>query len=282
MTELVRDTLHLVNLRYERLEKTMAPTKARNVALETDNSAMTETLKKRGIKFYTRYLPAPVTDFTEGEAAKQRRIEELTAANNDLWGTISDMRDYNDKDKIVPSRPAAAVAAVRREVEEKAKVANKTAPKVSMTPEPVKTIKVNARMQEQLDRVAVEGLRGKNFRVNILREEGPEANSDKRRLVVDFDLNRIPAKFQGDRRLYLVITDRRGETITSGAPVRAAVPFGGVTIDLTAMAEQQTSFGSTQHVSMIKEMNGTLSKGQYRAQVYSDVALLGMTDFLVE
>lgn len=289
LTELVRDTLHLKNLELERLQVKFDALKKANQKLVDTNDELEAGLKARGVKVITRYLPAPAEAFTDTQLERQRKIEQLTDVNENLYGTIEQLRKSNGRDLAPPTPPEPAAApenpttpgavAVRNNVEPTAEDA------VTLVPDDVRTVNVNQRMKEQLNSLTLKDLRAGTFTVNMLQEmrgDSVKIGSAARKMKVSFDVNNVPANYQGERSLYLVITNRRGEPITGENPVKAKVPFSGMEVELMAMAARKMSFGETQQITMEQELKRKLPAGQYRAQVFSDLALLGMTDFVVK
>lgn len=290
LTELVRDTLHLKNLEFERLQVKFDALKKANGTLVETNDELEAGLKARGVKVITRYLPAPAEAFTATQLERQRKIEQLTDVNENLYGTIEQLRKSNGRDLAPPPSPepvaapdTPALAATEAVVVNGSN--EPVAEMVTLVPDDVRTINVNQRMKEQLNNLALKDLRAGAFAVRMLQEmsgDSVKIGSDARKMQVSFDVNNVPANYQGERSLYLVVTNRRGEPVTGENPVKAQVPFSGTKVELMAMAARKMSLGETQHVTMEQELKRKLPAGQYRAQVFSDLALLGITDFVVK
>jgi hypothetical protein len=284
LTELTRDTLHLKSLEFERLQVKFDALEEANRKLVDANDELEAGLKARGVKVITRYLPAPAEAFTATQLERQRKIEQLTDVNENLYGTIEQLRKSGGRDLAPPPDPAPAAAPTKQPASG-AVVVRSTAEVVTMVPDDVRTVSVNQRMDEQVKNLALKDLRANAFSVRILREMGGDSlktDSQSRKMQISFGVDDVPADYQGERSLYLVVTNRRGEPVTGENPVKAMVPFGGMEVELMAMAARKMSLGTTQRVVMEQELKRALPAGQYRAQVFSDLALLGMTDFVVK
>jgi len=288
MTELVRDTLHLNNLEHDRLQVKFNALKQANRELVETNDELETGLKARGIKVITRYLPAPAEAFTATQLERQRKIEQLTDVNENLYGTIEQLRKSNGRDLAPPPPPVPAAAPETAAVPGAVVVSNNSEPAaevVTMVPDDVRTVNVNQRMKEQVNNLALKDLRAGSFTVNMLQEmrgDTVKIGSPARKMQISFDVNNVPANYQGERSIYLVVTNRRGEPVTGENPVKAKVPFSGMEVELMAMAARKMSLTDAQHIVMEQELKRKLPAGQYRAQVFSDLALLGMTDFVIK
>lgn len=288
MTELVRDTLHLKNLELERLQVKLDALTEANSQLISANDELEEGLNTEGVKVITRYLPAPAEAFTATQLERQRKIEQLTDVNENLFGTIEKLRKSGGRD-LAPLPPSAPAAAPKKQSKPGSVVANRApraaAESITLVPDDVRTVNVNQRMDEQVNKLALKDLSARSFTVNMLQEmrgDSVKTGSGARKMKIGFDVNNVPANYQGERSLYLVVTNRRGEPVTGENPVKASVPFSGMEVELMAMAARKMSLGPAQHVVMEQDLKRALPAGQYRAQVFSDLALLGMTDFVVK
>lgn len=158
----------------------------------------------------------------------------------------------------------------------------KKAPLYNLAPKGIRIIAIGERMQEQITRAGIEGLAGENFRIDLFNKEAAETSSStQQRIIVEFDLNNVPASYHGARDLFLVLTDRGGEVVTTPQSTIANVPFNGSTVSLKTTAKSRAEFGNAQQLRIQQNLSGKLAKGRYRAQVYCDLAVLGMTDFEV-
>lgn len=151
-----------------------------------------------------------------------------------------------------------------------------------MVAAPVSTEEVGPLMKEQLDKVGVAGLRGEDFRVRLFQAEKKDSLSPRQQLSVDFNLNQVPKDYRGKRSLYLVVTNQRGEALTDGDTLLATVPVAGRPVNLATVAQSSANLVRSQQLRIGKVLSQELIPGRYRAQVYSDLSLLGMADFVVE
>ncbi|MFK8164298.1 MAG: hypothetical protein AB8H12_17770 [Lewinella sp.] len=158
----------------------------------------------------------------------------------------------------------------------------KTAPLYNLAPKGIRIISIGERMQEQITRAGIEGLAGENFRIKLFIKEASGTSSSKmQRIVVEFDLKNVPESYHGARDLFLVLTNRGGEVVITPQSTTANVPFNGSTVSLKTTAKSRADFVNTQHLSIEQNLSSKLAKGRYRAQIYCDLAVLGMIDFEV-
>ena len=91
----------------------------------------------------------------------------------------------------------------------------------------------------------------------------------------------IPEEFQGNRELYLVLTEFNGNPVASVPGKEVNLQFGTEPIHLRAADIEKTSLKSRQSMSMSFEPTDNLNPGTYNVMVYADSGYLGSTGFLV-
>ena len=100
-------------------------------------------------------------------------------------------------------------------------------------------------------------------------------------ITVTFDLNNIPVEFQGDRDIYLVLSQFNGNPVTSVPGQEVNLKFGNEPIQLHAADIEKTKLRERQSISMSFEPSDNLEPGTYNVLVYADSGYLGSTGFLV-
>lgn len=142
---------------------------------------------------------------------------------------------------------------------------------------------MNRTMESEIKQLTLENFKASAFQVTPqLRNGKPTSKSGRaRRLEVSFDLAGVPNEFQGVRPLYLVITDEKGTPIQRTDYISTSVTVGGNSIDIMAVEAREENLGETQRVSFVHDLEEKLDGGYYRATVYTDLGILGGSNFLL-
>lgn len=143
-----------------------------------------------------------------------------------------------------------------------------------------------ARLNESMQR-EIEALTLDNFKATAFQVEAQRGNNDRltsrgrrtRRIKVEFDLADVPAEYQGVRTLYLVITDGAGTPIPTESPITATATVNGATMNLRAQEARDYNIEASQRITFTHELDSRLDAGYYRAQVFTDIGLLGASSF---
>lgn len=137
-------------------------------------------------------------------------------------------------------------------------------------------------MESEIKDLTLKNFRATAFQVDLLRKNGSKVTtkgSRVKKVIVSFDLTNVPDEYQGVRPLYLVITDQAGTPIggTNAIPVKAVV--NGATTDLSPVQTKEVNIEENQRLNLVYEVDDKLESGYYRAQVYTDIGLLGASSF---
>lgn len=124
------------------------------------------------------------------------------------------------------------------------------------------------------------------FRASAFRVE-MERRNDKltvrarrtRELGIRFELNNVPAMFQGNQQFYLVITDDKGLPIESKNPVQATIRAEKGSVSIIAQATRFEVVAENQGMTWNYKLEDRLKKGTYVVSVYSEKGLLGVASF---
>ncbi len=141
----------------------------------------------------------------------------------------------------------------------------------------------NGKLTNRLANVAPAGFRADNFTVTSANKRDKITTNGKRidEITVTFDLNNIPAEFQGARDIYLVLSQFNGNPVTSVPGQEVNLRFGNEPIQLRAADIEKATLRDRQSISMSFEPSDNLDPGTYNVMVYADSGYLGSTGFLV-
>lgn len=119
-------------------------------------------------------------------------------------------------------------------------------------------------------------------------EISPEVNSGNataksgraRRIKASFDLENVPADYQGARPIYLVITDETGTPIPRTDYIRTTIkPLDGQPQDIMAVEVKEEELAASQRLTFTHELENKLDAGNYTLSAYTDVGFLGSSTF---
>ncbi len=137
--------------------------------------------------------------------------------------------------------------------------------------------RMNESMEADIDRLTLGAFRASAIQVDLLRKNGSNtANANRaRRISVSFDLTDVPAEYLGVRPIFLVLTDNSATPVISENPVRAKSIVNGATKDIIALEGRDINLERNQRISFTHELDDKLAEGFYRAEIYTDVGMLG-------
>jgi hypothetical protein len=134
-------------------------------------------------------------------------------------------------------------------------------------------------MEAEIERMTLGAFKATAIQVDMFRgNKGTKVTSDAskvRRMNVSFDLVDVPSEFLGVRPIYLVLADQSGTPVVSQNPVKAKVIVNGAEMDLIALEGRDVNVERTQRISFTHELDVKLAAGFYRAQIFTDLGLLG-------
>lgn len=137
------------------------------------------------------------------------------------------------------------------------------------------------RLEAQIRQTLSAQFKATSFRVEMERRNDHLTVRARRtrELNIIFDLNQVPANYQGNQELYLAITDDKGLPIASENPVQATIRTDKGTVAIIAQATQFQNINLNQRISMRYKLEDRLKKGTYVVSVYSEKGLLGVASF---
>lgn len=141
---------------------------------------------------------------------------------------------------------------------------------------------LNRSMEGELDRLTLANFKASAFNVEFLKKNNKKVTSKSRRakkVKVSFDLTSVPQEYQGVRPVYLVITDEKATPIKLKEPITAQVVVNGQTQNISAAEAKEVNVQKSQRISFSHDLDEKLSAGYYRISIYTDIGLLGATNF---
>jgi len=134
-------------------------------------------------------------------------------------------------------------------------------------------------MEKQINVMTLGAFKASAIQVDMYRgNKGTKvtANASRvKRLAISFDLTDVPDKYLGVRPIYLVLTDQAGTPVMSENPVRAKAIVNGSAMDIIALEGRDVNVEKNQRISFTHELDTKLQAGYYRAQIFTDLGLLG-------
>src|SRR5688572_10032617 len=141
----------------------------------------------------------------------------------------------------------------------------------------------NDKLTGRLRTLAPAGFRADNF--TVVSEDRKDNPTTKGRrideITVTFDLNNIPEEYQGNRELYLVLTEFNGNPVSVVPGKDVNLTFGNEAVNVRAADLEKVNLTSRQSVTMSFEPTDNLLPGTYNLMVYADNGYLGSTGFRV-
>jgi len=136
-------------------------------------------------------------------------------------------------------------------------------------------------MQGEIENLTLANFKASAFQV-VLEKKNKKATAKSRRarrLKASFDLTEVPAKYQGVRPIYLVITDETSSPIKLDNPIKAQVMVNDQATDIIAAEQKEISIEANQRISFTHDLSSKLKKGYYRVIAYTDIGILGTSNF---
>lgn len=134
-------------------------------------------------------------------------------------------------------------------------------------------------MEKQINVMTLGAFKASAIQVDMYRgNSGDKVTADAsrvKRMAISFDLTDVPDKYLGVRPLYLVLSDQSGTPVTSENPVRAKAIVNGAEMDLIALEGRDVNIEKNQRISFTHDLDVKLKAGYYRAQIFTDLGLLG-------
>jgi peptidoglycan hydrolase CwlO-like protein len=136
-------------------------------------------------------------------------------------------------------------------------------------------------LEEQIRKTQSATFKATSFRVWTAKKGEKLTSKAKksREIDVSFDLADVPEPYQGQQKLYMVITDDRANPIPSTNPTKATVYAPTGPVEIQAQQVKEVVLGPTQRLQFHHKFDDKLKAGNYVVAVYCDKGLLGASSF---
>lgn len=136
-------------------------------------------------------------------------------------------------------------------------------------------------LEEQIRKTQSATFKASSFRVEVERRNDKLTTKARRarELLVSFDLADVPQTYQGPQKLYMVITDDKGNPIASKNPTKATIYAPTGPVEILAQQVKNAVLDTTQRMSFVHQLEDKLKSGNYVVAIYCDKGLLGASSF---
>lgn len=136
-------------------------------------------------------------------------------------------------------------------------------------------------LEDQIRKTQSAVFKASSFRVEIERRNDRLTYRAKkaRELMVSFDLADVPQQYQGPQKLYMVITDEKGNPVATDNPVKATIYAPTGPVEIQAQQVKAVNLEGTQRLSFVHRFDERLKAGNYVVAIYCDKGLLGASSF---
>jgi hypothetical protein len=136
-------------------------------------------------------------------------------------------------------------------------------------------------LEDQIRKTQSAAFKATAFSVQLERRNDKLTTRAKklREIFVSFDLASVPKTFQGQQKIYLVITDDKGNPILSTNPTKATVYAPSGAVEIIAQQIKETVLDETQRLSFSHKFDDRLKPGHYVVAIYCEKGLLGASSF---
>ncbi len=269
--------------------------------LESENSALTTEMGS---------LEQLKTSLEEEVASLQSSYEDLTMVNDSLANTLAKEKSrVRSRNKTISKLKADAEAEdlkvgsltvqISHLMEQKAQLENQISSlqqentdlreKAGILEQDLGKARddnaalanLNRSMQGEIDNLTMANFKATAFQVELEKKNSKATAKSRRakRLKASFDLTNVPDKYQGVRPVYLVITDETSSPIKLDNPIKAQVSVNDQTTDIIAAEQKEIKIESNQRISFTHNLSSKLKKGYYRVIAYTDIGILGTSNF---
>jgi regulator of replication initiation timing len=136
-------------------------------------------------------------------------------------------------------------------------------------------------LEEQIRKTQSATFKATSFSLQLERRGDKLTTRAKkaREIFVSFDLADVPTSFQGQQKIYMVITDDKGNPIASKNPTKATVYAPSGSVEILAQQIKDVQIDNTQRLSFTHKFDDKLKAGNYVVAIYCDKGLLGASSF---
>jgi regulator of replication initiation timing len=137
---------------------------------------------------------------------------------------------------------------------------------------------LNKTMQSEIANLTLANFKATAFQVEVEKRRGEKVTSKSRKaraFKASFDLINVPAKYQGVRPIYMVISDENSNPIYLEAPIKATVRVNNSDSQIIAAEKKEIKIKENQRLEFNHKLDKRLNKGYYRVIFYTDIGVLG-------
>lgn len=136
-------------------------------------------------------------------------------------------------------------------------------------------------LEDQIRKTQAAAFKATAFRVEAERRNDKLTTKARkvREINVSFDLADVPQNYQGPQKLYMVITDDKGNPIPSANPTKATVYAPTGPVEIMAQQVKSVVLETTQRHTFNHKFDDKLKSGSYVVAIYCDKGLLGASSF---
>lgn len=140
---------------------------------------------------------------------------------------------------------------------------------------------LNRTMQGEIENLTLSNFKASAFQIELEKRNNKATAKSRRakRMKASFDLTNVPEKYRGVRPIYLVITDETSSPIKLDNPIKAQVMVNDQQTDIIAAEKKEVNIEANQRVSFTHNLSSKLKKGYYRVIAYTDIGILGTSNF---
>jgi peptidoglycan hydrolase CwlO-like protein len=144
-----------------------------------------------------------------------------------------------------------------------------------------KVTDLGKQLEEQIRKTQSATFKATSFRVELERRNDKLTSRARkaREIFVSFDLADVPEPFHGAQKLYLVITDDKGNPIVSSNPTKTTVYAPTGPVEVMAQMVKAVVLEKTQRESFNYKFDERMKAGNYVVAIYCDKGLLGASTF---
>lgn len=250
------------------LQKELADLQAKYSSLANENEALkgsvTDAQKEIKRRRSAIYRLTQASEAKDGEMASlQAQLQGLLNEKSKLEADINNLQSENTALKEENAQLKGDLATSKEET--------------------AQLQKLKAAMESDISNLTLKNFKANGFTVEVLKKNGKPTTRKMfaKKVNVSFDLVDVPEKYQGVRKVYLVITDDQGVPIKKTSAMKATISVNGQEQNITAVSEQDVDVQASQRLSFSHDLEDKLAPGYYRASVYTDLGLLGAASFLM-
>ncbi len=227
---------------------------------------------------------AEVNDLQERIAKARKALSRSEANNAEIKGRLAQMEELKTAlEQDILGLKAENQSLAQSNMDLNTELATTKDVVTTLNAKVMSLTSANGKLTGRLAALAPAGFRADNFTVTSANKRDKFTTKGNKidEITVTFDLNNIPAEFQGERALYLVLSEFNGNPVESVPGKDVSLKFGNEPVNLRAAAIEKTQLKGRQSVSMSFEPSDNLDPGTYNVMVYADSGYLGSTGFLV-